>query len=306
MTPTRGYFYVVLAALCWGMHGALAKFLFVGDLTPVLLVQFRLTTSSLLLFLYLVIFNRHLLKITPRDIPLFLAFGIIGIATNFFLYYYAIQKVAVAMAIFLQYLSPSMIAVYWAIRGVKSSRSTVVAIVIALVGCFLVVKGYDINFLNLNSLGVLAGIGAAIGWSFQSLTAESFGKRYTPTTMLFYGLFIAAIFWNILYSPTEMQTISFTQRNTLGIMYVAIFGTIVPALLFFRGIAIMGATRAAVTATIEPIAAAVFAYFLVNESLGVPQILGGALVVGSIICLQARPSARKDDQSRLEANSSPT
>ncbi len=288
MTATRGYIYVVLAALCWGLHGALAKFLFVGDLTPTLLLQFRLTLSSLVLFCYLIICKRHLLKITLKDLPLFLAFGVIGIATNFFLYYYAIQKVAVAMAIFLQYLSPTMIAIYWALRGVKTSRSTIVAILIALAGCFLVVKGYDVNFLSLNLWGVMAGVGAAIAWSCQSLIAEHFGKHYNPITTLFYGVFIAATFWNIGHAPTQMLAVSLTAHNILGIMYVALLGTIVPALLFFKGIAIMGATRAAVTATIEPIAAAAFAFFLVHESLALPQVLGGVLVVGSILLLQFR------------------
>lgn len=288
MTPTRGYLFVILAGLCWGLHGAFAKFLFAGNLTPALLLQFRLTISAVLLLFYIILFKRHLLKMSLIDIPLFLPFGVIGVATNFFLYYYSIQRVHVAMAIFLQYLSPSMIALYWTLRGVKPSHTTITSILIALVGCFLVVKGYDIHFMSLNLLGVLAGLGAAVAWSCQSLFAEHFGRRYNPITMLFYSIVIAAFFWNALFSPTHLLYFPFTLRDTGGVLFVAILGTIIPSLLFYNGIAILGATRASVTATIEPIAAAVFAYFFIGELLDPPQLVGGILVIASIVVLQKR------------------
>lgn len=292
MTDHRiGYICVILAALCWGLHGALAKFLFEGGMTPALLVQLRLTMSLIILFPLLMIFKRGLFIISLRDLPLFFTFGMIGIAINFYLYYDAIEKITVAMAIFLQYLSPTLIALYWMIRGNRPSAATVIAIAVSLVGCFLVVRAYDVNFLNLNRMGVLAGLGAAVAWACQSLHAEHLGKKYQSATMLFYGLLFACVFWNILYSPAQMLTLPFSPKNIWGTLYVAVFGTLVPAFLFFKGIALMGATRASVIATVEPVAAAVFAYFLVQETLGLPQIIGGILVVASIVVLQLRPVA---------------
>ena len=42
----RGYLYVVLAALMWGLSGSSAKFLFNSGITPFQLVQMRLTISA--------------------------------------------------------------------------------------------------------------------------------------------------------------------------------------------------------------------------------------------------------------------
>ncbi|PIR20397.1 MAG: hypothetical protein COV45_06380 [Deltaproteobacteria bacterium CG11_big_fil_rev_8_21_14_0_20_47_16] len=280
--------YVILAALCWGLHGALAKFLFSDDLTPATLVQFRLVIATVLFFLGILLFKRRLFVIQLRDLPYFMVCGVVGISINFFLYYYAIRAVSVAMGIFLQYLAPSVIAIYWMCRGKKPTGAVISAIIVSLLGCFLVVKAYDVNFIDLNILGIAAGVAAAVAWASQSLIAEELTQRYNPLTVILYSFLCATLFWNIIYSPRHMLSVQLTMKNCAGILYVAIFGTIVPYMLFYKGIQMMRATRASVIATIEPVAAAVFAYFLLGESLQVPQILGGCLVVGSIMLLQMR------------------
>ncbi|MFC1829981.1 EamA family transporter, partial [Thermodesulfobacteriota bacterium] len=64
-----GYVYVVFAALLWALSGSSAKFLFNSGITPFQLVQLRLTISTVLLFLCLLIRFPSLLKISRRDIP---------------------------------------------------------------------------------------------------------------------------------------------------------------------------------------------------------------------------------------------
>ena len=108
----RGYLYVVLAAFMWGLSGSSAKFLFNSGITPFQLVQLRLTISTVLLFLYLLIRFPSLLKISRSDIFYFVLFGTVGMAGVQFTYLFAISKIKVAAAILLQYLAPSFIALH--------------------------------------------------------------------------------------------------------------------------------------------------------------------------------------------------
>ena len=72
------------------------------------------------------------------------------------------------------------------------------------------------------------------------------------------------------------------------ILYIAVFGTIIPFGLFFVGVNHIRSTRATITSTIEPISAGFIAYLFLGEALAPLQILGAALVIGAIILLQLR------------------
>ncbi|MGA7878093.1 MAG: DMT family transporter, partial [Desulfoferrobacter sp.] len=72
------------------------------------------------------------------------------------------------------------------------------------------------------------------------------------------------------------------------IIYIVVFGTVVPFGLYFEGISLIRSTRASITATLEPITAGVVAYLFLGETMQPLQLLGGLLVIASVIILQVR------------------
>ena len=56
--------------------------------------------------------------------------------------------------------------------------------------------------------------------------------------------------------------------------------------LYLEGINLIRSTRASITATLEPITAGIISYIFLNEIMGIPQIIGGVIVIVSIILLQ--------------------
>jgi drug/metabolite transporter (DMT)-like permease len=65
-----------------------------------------------------------------------------------------------------------------------------------------------------------------------------------------------------------------------------VISTVVPFALFLTALTLVDATKASVTATLEPVVAGLGAYLLLGESLTGLQILGGALVVTAILVIQ--------------------
>ncbi len=63
-------------------------------------------------------------------------------------------------------------------------------------------------------------------------------------------------------------------------------GTLLAFGLFFVGVNYIRSTRATITSTLEPIAAGIIAFLLLGETLELPQIVGGGLVIASIVLLQ--------------------
>ena len=264
--------------------------------TPFQLVQLRLTIGIALLAVWLLVRRPALLRIARRDLLYFFLLGTTGMAMVQFTYLAAIAKIKVAAAVLLQYLAPVLITLYSVLVARDSlSRATLVAVSCATFGCYLVVGAYDLDLLSMNREGLCYGFSAAIVFAWYSIFGEKGMHRYHPWTVLFYAILFAALFWNCAGlvwdaapGPFEAFRPSYSASSWGLILYIAVLGTIVPFGLYFDGISLIRSTRASITATLEPISAAVVAYFFLGEALAPLQMLGGALVIAAVIILQLR------------------
>jgi len=288
-TPSRGYFFVIFAAVLWAVSGSSAKFLFNSGITPFQLVQLRITIAVMGLFLWILLRNPSLLKIDRRDILYFAMFGTFGMGALQFTYLFAISKINVAAAILLQYMAPSFIAVHAVVFARdKLSLPTIMALLGATFGCYLVVGAYNLDVLAMNIAGIVSGILSAISFAWYSIHGEYGMRRYNPLTVLFYALLFAALMWNILHRPLEAFFHPYNVVQWEWIMYIGVMGTLVPFGLYLEGVNLIRATRASITATLEPITAGVISFIFLNEILEPLQIIGGLLVIASIIILQIK------------------
>ncbi|TES89852.1 MAG: EamA family transporter [Desulfobacteraceae bacterium] len=300
----RGYLYVVLAAFMWGLSGSSAKFLFNSGITPFQLVQLRLTISTVFLFLYLLIRFSSLLKISRSDIFYFILFGTVGMAGVQFTYLFAISKIKVAAAILLQYLAPSFIALHSVVfMREKLSRSTLIALIGATLGCYLVVGAYNLEILSMNIVGIISGVLSAVTFAWYSIHGEYGMRRYNPWTILFYALFFGAVVWNILHPPLEAFMHAYSPVQWIWILYIGVMGTLIPFGLYLEGINLIRSTRASITATLEPITAGIISYIFLNEIMEIPQITGGVIVIASIILLQLKQEQDDKAPSIIRAQS---
>lgn len=299
-----GYLYVVMAAVMWGLSGSSAKFLFKSGVTPYQLVQSRLSISTSILFLWLLIRYPSLLKINRKDILYFVLFGTVGMAGVQFTYLFAISKIKVAAAILLQYLAPSFIALHSVVfMREKLSPLTLIALIGATLGCYLVVGAYNLEILSMNIIGIISGILSAITFAWYSVHGEYGMRRYNPWTVLFFALLFGALVWNILHPPFEAFMHAYSPVQWAWILYIGVLGTLVPFGLYLEGINLIRSTRASITATLEPITAGIIAYIFLNETMEPLQITGGVIVIISIILLQLKQEQDDKAPSVIRAKS---
>lgn len=287
LIPRRGYVYVILAALLWAVSGTSGKFLFLQGVTPFQFVQLRLTLSTVSLLLILAIVKPRLLRISMNDILYFAILGISGMAMVQFTYSYSISQINVAVAILLEYLAPVFIALWYIFAcPEKPSRITLLAVAISVSGCYLAVGAYNVELITLNWKGIVVGIFSGISYGWYAVFGERGMRKYDPLTVVLYALLFAALFWNTVLSPFEAFSASYSSVEWFWIIFIVVFGTIIPYGLYSEGISLVRSTRASVTATLEPITAGFLAFFFLGESLQSLQLMGGALVLTSVIILQ--------------------
>lgn len=271
----------------FAVSGTASKFLFNSGITPYQLIQLRATLAFACLLTWLGLRQRALLKISLTDLPYFMALGVLGIGAAQFLYLFAISKINVAAAILLHYTGPVFVALYAVfVQRQKIGMIGVLAILGTLVGCFLVVGAYNLQLVTLNRPGIISGMLAAVAFAIYSVLSEYGMRKYTPWTVLLYGMLFAALMWNVLHPPLEALLHRYAAVQWGWIFFIGICGTVFPFGLYFEGIKRIRPTHASITATLEPISAGVIASIFLGEMLLPLQIIGGLIVIASIILLQ--------------------
>ncbi len=283
----RGYLYILIGATLWGVSSVVAKSLFIIGLPPAELVQIRLTLATFTLFLILFFFDRRRMIISLNDLPYFMILGFVGVAGMQFTYYYTISKINVGPAILIQYLFPVWVTIYaFFFQKEPFHKGKVASLFLAVLSCYLVAGGYQIDLLRLNIIGIASGIVSSLFNAFYTLYGEKGLKKYHPWTLILYGFGFGAVFYWILISPMKVIAEGYSFKIWMAFLYIAIFSTLIPFGLYFKGIERIRATRASITATWEPVVAGLTAYSILGELLHPLQVMGGIGVIAAVILLQ--------------------
>jgi drug/metabolite transporter (DMT)-like permease len=283
----RGFAAVVAAAALWGIAGVVAKSLFIKQsITPQAVVEIRVTAGLLLALVLLKL--QGLSPRLPRATVLRLVPLGIGMIVSQSMYYLTISLADVATAIFLQYTAPALVVTYTAlVQRARLSASQIVCLAGALAGGYLLVVGP--RGLTVSPAAVAAGVASAVGYAGWILVGRSVNRQVGPWHMLFYGLLVGAVAWSLYVPPWQAYLRPYTPFEWVLILYIVAFATVTPFALFLYGLRFIDSQGASLTATLEPVVAALAAALWLGEALTGRQVLGAAVILGSVIALQIAP-----------------
>ncbi|MDP2366595.1 MAG: DMT family transporter [Ignavibacteria bacterium] len=148
---------------------------------------------------------------------------------------------------------------------------------------FISQLGSDFNF------GDLLTLLCALLFAFQVVYVDVFTKKYDYLPMVFVQLLITGLGGFILsyiFSISSLETVKFTLNTTVvtAILYTAIFASIIATVIQLKFQKIVSPTKAGIIFSIEPIFAAVFAYFLLNEKISNFGLVGCVIIfIGLIV-----------------------
>jgi drug/metabolite transporter (DMT)-like permease len=287
-SPRLGYALAATAATLWALNGSIARFLLDDQMPPARLAELRAVCTFVVLAAVLAFARPRLLRIEHQDLGRLAIVGIVGLAGVSVLYYAAIARLQIGVAVTIQYLGPLLLLLWLKfIHGRALPRGLWSAAGLAAIGCFLVVGAYHPS--GLDGIGVAEAFGAAITFAIYLFASEQAGHRYAPATTLVWGFGLATVFWLITQQPWSFPFHILGSARNLGYAaYTVIGGTLVPFGCMIAAVRHLPASRAAVVATLEPVLGALLAGPIQHQWLSAVQIAGGLVVVGAIVWVQAQ------------------
>ncbi len=283
-----GALLILLAGTFWGSMGLFMRPLSAYGLSALHLVFLRLGLGALLFALFLLLWDRTGLRIALRDLPLFLALGLLSVLFFTYCYFRAIELLPLSTAAILLYTSPIWVMLMSALFFRESvTGRKLLALALAFLGCVLV-SGLSRGG---GAKGLLLGLGAGFGYALYSILGTIALRRYRPLTVTFYTFLIAAVGSFLLCDrPALVTGLSAVKAN--GLLWLvpaaALVTAVIPYLSYTMGLRTTEASRAAILATVEPVVATVLGAMVYREHLSLPAFLGILLVLSAIVLLNLK------------------
>lgn len=274
-----GYLYVVAAAVLWGMIGPVSRLALDGGVNPLEVAFWRAVIAGACFGVHAAAIGQT--RLARRDLPMALVFGVAGVALFFGAYQLAVQAGGAALAAVLLYTAPVWVALISALfLHEHMPPRKVAAVSLAIAGVAGIALAGGGGTIRLTAPALFWGLLSGWAYALYYLVGKRAFERYHASTFFLYALPVGAL--------GLLPFVRFGHK-TAAEWAVLVFLAIVPTygsnLLYSTGLRKIEATRAATVATIEPVIAAVAAYLMWNERMGIGGYLFAILVVLAVVLM---------------------
>jgi len=293
--PQLGYAMAAAAGVLWGVNGAVSKTILATGLSSERLAQIRSLGAAAGLVAILAVTGPGRLKLTRRELPYVAVFGVGGLAFVQFFYFLAIHRLAIGIALLIEYTAPLLVAL-WArfVQHAQVRRRIWLALALAITGLGLIVDLFG-GASSLSTAGIAFALGGAFAYALYVLLAEHVVGDRDPVSLLAWGFLFASLFWAVVVPWWSFPGARLTRDTSLGghlaahhapvwllAVWMIALGTIAPFFLLVSALRHLSATTVGIVAMLEPVVGALVGWVWLGESLGGVQLVGAAVVLGAI------------------------
>lgn len=290
-----GLAFALASALAFGGSGVFARPLLDAGMDPLHVTWLRVAGAALIL---LPVAIRHW-RVVQRRPLLVLAYGVFPMAGVQALYFAAIARIPVGVALLLEFLGPVLVLLWVrVVRRNKVSPAAVVGVVLAVAGLGLLLEVWA--GMRLDAIGVGLALGAAAAQAAFFLLGDAMGEDADPLAVIAFGSLVATVLLGVLAQPWTLPWGLLAEPLDLGGLAlpgwsIALWlGLVCTAIAYFTGVSAikrLSPQIAGGVAYLEVVTAIVLAWFLLGEALTPMQIIGAVVIVtGAFITQTAVPT----------------
>ena len=291
-----GILLTLVGGCFWGLCGACAQYLFEREqVTSNFLVPWRMTLAGAILLIY------HCCK-SPKtfvsvwkkgsDALQLILYAIFGMAMCQYAYFATIELSNAGTATVLQYSAPAMLLILVCILDRKLPTGIeILAVLCASAGVFLLATHGNFGTLAISPETLVMGLIAALAVVAYNLLPRKLMQRFDTSYLLGWGMFLGGLMLMAVLRPWQ-YTVQITPTLLLCMAVIILLGTIGSFCLYMMGMKIIGPTKAALYACIEPVAAAVLAAVWLKVPFALLDLVGFVLILATTFILSV-PDLKK-------------
>lgn len=281
----KGYIAIMLAVIPWGLSFLNTK-IALQALEPMTLCFARFFIALVLVGIVAIITKKDL-RIKKEDIKFFILAGGVGITIYFYFENNGVKYIEPAAAsMILAALPIATIFAESVFDQKKLNKKLIISGIISLIGVMIIISS------DLSLAGLMAGDGlkgylmmfAAIGaWIVYSLSTKILFDKYSQFSIVFYqflfGTALAIPF--VLLESNSFELV--TSTTVLNVVLLGVFSSGVGFFAYNYAMKHLGVSKSSLFINFIPVVTIIASYFYYGSLIGIKQILGGILIIISVL-----------------------
>ncbi|MFZ6036103.1 MAG: DMT family transporter [Patescibacteria group bacterium] len=280
---------IVFAAFLWSTD-ALIRLPLTGHVPSQVIVFYEHLFGVVLLLPVLFLKLSEFRNLNRKDWMAILCIGVGGSALATLFFTQSFLYVSPSVSILLQKVQP-LLAISLAALLLKErlNKHFLLWAFVAIVGAFFVsFPDGHINFSLSDSRGIYLALAAAFFWGASTVFGRMVVTKISFAALTVIRLLVALMFITVLM--TTQRTLASLGDVSSGDVWSLILITLVPGtgalLLYYGGLRHTKASIATIAELFFPFAAVILNWFFLDQTLVVPQIIGGAVLLFGIYQVQ--------------------
>jgi len=289
---------VVVSAACFGTLAVLAPLAYAEGARPLPLLAWRFALVTLLMAGYQMLRDPAKLLAGRSDAPSYVLMSFTGYGAASLCFFFALEHASASVVAVLLYTYPAIVSVLSSVfLKERFTAQRALAIVLTFMGCALVV-GLFSEQVSVDLVGLLLGLGAALGYSTFNMLSHRVMARQPRAVVMTYTFGFSAVAMTLasLATGESLMPAEWTAGAWALLIAIVLVPTFAAIVLYLQGIRSLGPSQAAIVSTTEPLFTIVLAAIVLGERLAPVQLLGAALVVGGVLAAEWRRKGLVPDE----------
>lgn len=281
---TKGVMCILLGTCCFAAKGILIKLAYKHGVTASPLLMLRMLFAlPFYLAVALWLQTQQQSALTKKEIFQIIGLGLLSYYISSIFDFMGLQYISAGLERLILYVYPTLVLLIVAFtKHTKVLAREKMALAIAYAGMILVFL-HDIKLSSSwhsTALGGSLVLVSTITFAIFIVIAGDMIPRVGSLRFTAYGMISACVGVIIHNLVTENIQSFYLPPTVFGLaLLLAVFCTVIPSFLMNEGIRIIGSSKAASMGTIGPIVTLFLGALLLNESIGLIQLVGAVLVI---------------------------
>ena len=294
----------LIAGFMFGTGGVFVRTLMGYGMSNATVLFCRVFIAAIILFLFLLFYNKRLLKIKIKDLPIFIGTGILGMMSLNLCFNAAVKTLSLSLTTVLLSTAPVFVVI---LAGIffkeKITSKKIICMLIVIVGCVFASGLVDSPEGAVGSLtGIIIGVGSAFFYSLYSIFSRvATNREYHTYTVIFYSVLLISIVlapfidWPLLAG----YVVEAPAKNVVFLILHSLCASVIPYVCITMSLLYMEAGKVSILASGgEPATAVLWGIVFYQEIPTVLILVGIVITIVGLAVLCLNDTKKKKEKKK--------
>jgi len=283
---------VLISATAFGTNAIFAKLAYREGLATSQLLAFRFVLAATGMWGLALVLRQNPLRFERRSLLALFGLGAIVYTSQSLTYFTALQTLPASLCVLIVYIYPSLVVIAgWLFLRRSVSRLHTLALVGSFAGLVLLVGGAELHV----AWGLVFAIAAPVVYTGYILLSEAVMGRVQAIGASAVIMSGAGLAFSVIALFQGQLSVPRSGSAWIVVFALALIPTMIAISTFLAGLPRVGAARASLLSTWEPVVTVILAVILFGDSFSAVQAMGGLLILASVVMQAGRGGRQAPD-----------